>query len=273
MWDTILFLSPPFAICLLLVGVLSYFGNHILKRGIIFIDIALAQIAALGTMIGILIGLNAESMTITFFSLGFTMLVVSMFPLLKSEKEGIPIEAVIGVTYGLSLALSITLAEKIPGGSNFIKETFTGNILWTTWREVYVSFALFFAVGVVHVIFRKKFIDLSSNNAGYMSKTEFMLLDFLFFISFAIVVVKAVTIGGIFVIFAFLIAPASIAAIFGDTWRTKVLISWGAGFVGAVLGIFFSYQFDLPNGPTIVVALGGCLIIAGLGKKLIVKLS
>ncbi len=269
MWDTILFLSPPFTICLLLVGILSYFGNHILTRGIIFIDIALAQIAALGTMIGIIIGLNAESLSTTFFSLGFTMLVVSMFPLLKFDKEGVPVEAVIGVTYGLSLALSITLAEKIPGGSNFIKETFTGNILWVTWNEVLISLLLFAVVGLVHIYFGKKFIAISSNKTGGMTKRTLMSLDFLFFISFSIVVVKAVAIGGIFVVFAFLIAPASIAALFGSTWKSKVLISWGAGFIGSVLGIVISYQYDLPNGPAIVCALGLCLVLAGLFNRLV----
>lgn len=254
-----------------MVGILSYFGNHILTRGIIFIDISLAQIAALGTMIGILIGLGAESYTTVIFSFVFTIAIVSLFPILNFKKDGIPEEAIIGIAYGLSLALSLILAEKIPGGSNFIKKTFTGNILWVTWREILTSFLLFLGIGIVHKFYIKNFIAVSAGLAENWNKTKVILTDLLFFVTFTIVIVKSVAIGGIFVIFSFLIAPASIAALFADSWKYKILLSWAAGFIGSVIGIFVSYYWDLPNGPTIVCVLGVLLMSAVSYKKLFMR--
>ena len=268
MLETFTYLLPPFTICLLMVGILSYFGNHILARGIIFIDISLAQIAALGSMIGILIGFGAESTGTAIFSFAFAIVIVSLFPLLNFEKEGIPEEAIIGFAYGLSLALALILAEYIPGGSNFIKKTLTGNILWVTWSEIFVSFLLFFGVGIVHVFFGKRFIKMSTGQIDGWSKSKQMTINLLFFVTFAIVIVKTVAIGGIFVIFTFLIAPASIAAFFANSWKWKILISWIAGFVGSVLGIIVSYYLDMPNGPAIVCTLGLLLIVTWICKKL-----
>ena len=268
MWETFLFLLAPFTICLLLVGILGYFGNHILSRGIIFIDIALAQIAALGTMLGILIGFEADSYAAAVFSLAFTVVIVILFPALKFEKEGIPEEAIIGIAYGLSLALSLLLAEKIPGGSNFIKKALTGNILWVTWQEILISFLLFLGVGVVHLVWGRSFIRISSGNTEHLPKRKILALDLLFYVSFCIVIVKVVSIGGIFVVFTFLIAPASVAAIFAESWKIRIVISWIAGFTGAVIGIYVSYYLDLPNGPTIVCVMGLLLIIAAISKKL-----
>ncbi len=271
MLETIAYLSPPFAICLLLVGILSYFGNHILERGIIFIDIALAQIAALGTIIGILIGLNPESITATLFSLAFIMMIVALFHFFKFEKDGIPEEAVIGTMYGLSLAVSIVLAERIPGGSNFIKETFTGNILWVTWSEVAVNLFFFLCIGYIHYACHNNFIAISRKQTENFTRSKLLLFDLLFFVTFGVVVVKAVSIGGIFVVFTFLIAPASIASLFSTDLKWRLLLSWVTGFLGSVCGIVLSYQFNLPNGPTIVCVLGFCLIVAGLIKKFAYK--
>lgn len=268
MLDTFIYLLPPFTICFLMVGILSYFGNHILSRGIIFLAIALAQIPALGTMIGILIGLGAESYATAIFSLIFSLIIVSIFPLLRFEKDGIPVEAVIGITYGLALALSMLLAEKIPGGSNFISKTLSGNILWVTWREILISLAVFLGVGAVHLVWGRKFIMISDGREDQLPKGGKFRFDFLFYITFGIVIVKAVPIGGIFIIFTFLIAPASIAAFFAESWKWKILISWIVGFFGSVLGILISYYLDLPNGPTIVCTLGIILIVSWIFKKL-----
>ena len=123
MLDTISYLLAPMTVCVLLAGILSYFGNHILTRGIIFIDIALAQIAALGTMIGLLLGLAEGSLAVELVSLVFTLVIISIFALTKFEKQVIPQEAIIGIIYGLGLGIAMLLAEKIPGGSNYITKT------------------------------------------------------------------------------------------------------------------------------------------------------
>ncbi|MEE4310288.1 MAG: metal ABC transporter permease, partial [candidate division KSB1 bacterium] len=163
MFDTILFLAAPITACAILAAMLSYFGNHILTRGIIFIDIALAQIAALGTMIGLLLGYREGSMSVELISLIFTLIIISVFALTKFEKQRIPQEAIIGIIYGLGLGISMLLAEKIPGGSNYISKTITGNILWVTWGQIISCAVVFLAIAVIHVVLRDKFMRISES--------------------------------------------------------------------------------------------------------------
>ncbi|MBT3750030.1 MAG: metal ABC transporter permease, partial [Bacteroidetes bacterium] len=148
--DTIIFLGPPIAISVLLSMILGYFGNHILSRGIIFIDIAVAQIAALGTMIGLLLGFADESFGLQMVSYAFTIIIIGVFAFTKFANQKIPQEAYIGIIYCLGLGLALLLAERISGGSNYISKTITGNILWTTWKDVLISFILFGIIGVFH---------------------------------------------------------------------------------------------------------------------------
>ena len=150
MFENLLFLAAPLTASILLAGILGYFGNHILSRGIIFIDIAIAQIAALGTMIGLLLGFAEDSFSVQFISYGFTLLILSLFALTKFRKQIIPQEAIIGIIYCLGLGLAMLLAERIPGGSNFITKTITGNILWVTWKNVISCLILFSVIAIIH---------------------------------------------------------------------------------------------------------------------------
>lgn len=268
MIETIHFLSAPLAICLILVGVLSYLGNHILSRGIIFIDIAVAQIAALGTMIGILCGLPDGSFFVSLFSLVFTLGILTLFALSKFEFREISQEVIIGIIYGISLAMAMLLVDITPGGSNFIQETLTGRILWVTWHDVTVTFVLFFFIALIHIFLIKKFVLISEGQLENFSKKQIRLYDLLFYVSFGFVVVKAVEIGGIFLVFMYLIAPASIATLLSSNWRNRILIGWFVGFLASVIGIYISYDFNFPNGPTIVCVLGLFLVSAILFQKI-----
>jgi len=257
MLENIIFLSAPITICVIFAGILGYFGNHILSRGIIFIDIALAQIAALGTMIGLLLGFAEESLLVVLASLVFTLVIVSLFALTKFEKQRIPQEAIIGIIYGLGLGLAMFFAEHIPGGSNYITKTITGNILWVTWSNVFWSFLIFGVIGLIHLFFGKYFIQISSSKDGLpFSLSKVRLYELLFYITFAVVIVKAVPIGGIFLIFALLIAPTSIATLFTQRWKLRFIWSWIIGVIGSVIGIYISYVLNISNGPAIVCLLG-----------------
>ncbi|MFC1477127.1 metal ABC transporter permease [candidate division KSB1 bacterium] len=257
MLDIILFLAPPITICILFAGILSYFGNHILTRGIIFIDIALAQIAALGTMIGLLLGFAEGARSLEIISLVFTLAIISVFAMTKFEKQVIPQEAIIGIIYGLGLGLATLLSEKIPGGSNFITKTITGNILWVTWDQVFWTFLLFAAIAVLHVLLRKHFVKISESreNLPYsIGKVRFY--ELIFYITFSIVVVRAVPIGGIFLVFTLLIAPTAMATLFTQNWTARFIWSWIIGILGSMAGIYISYTFNISNGPAIVCMLG-----------------
>jgi zinc/manganese transport system permease protein len=262
MLDNLLFLAPPIIACILLAGILSYFGNHIMSRGIIFIDIAIAQIAALGTMIGLLFGFAEETLSVQLISYVFTLVVMAIFALTKFHKQVIPQEAIIGIIYCLGLGLAMLLAERIPGGSNFITKTITGNILWVTWGNVFTCLLLFSVISLIHLYFQKAFVRISDATNGLpFSPGRTRLYELLFYITFGIVIVKAVPIGGIFLVFTLLIAPSATATLFTQSWKARFIWSWIIGIVGSVIGIYLSYIFNISNGPAIVCLLGSAALI------------
>ncbi|MFC2104201.1 metal ABC transporter permease [Bacteroidota bacterium] len=262
MIDNLIFLGPPIVACVILAGILSYFGNHILTRGIIFIDIAIAQIAALGTMVGLLIGFAEESAAVQVISYAFTIVVISFFALTKTRKMQISQEALIGVFYCVALGLALLLAERIPGGSNYITKTITGNILWVTWKQVLFTLLVIGIVGVIHIYFSKKFIKISENIRDRKGAENKRLLELLFYISFGFVIVKAVFMQGIFLVFILLIAPAAIVRLFTANWKQRFIWSWVIGILGSVIGIYISYEYNVSNGPAIVCLLGTFVFIA-----------
>jgi zinc/manganese transport system permease protein len=267
MKETLLFLSTPTVASILLALMLGYFGNHILARGIIFIDIAIAQIAALGTLIGLLLGFAEESAEVQFLSYLFTLFIIGGFAFLKKNSRTIPAEAVIGIIYCLGLALAMLFAEKIPGGSNYITKAITGNILWVTWKKVLVLALLFAGVGLVHLPVGKELLRLSGqdhDDPGLRQRTR--LLNLLFYITFGVVVVKAVLIGGIFLVFTLLIAPSAAAAMFFQSWKGRLVWTWIIGVTGTVAGMLLSYFLNISNGPAIVCLLGLLVFALALFK-------
>jgi len=256
MKETLLFLSAPLAASIILAGTLGYFGTHILRRGIIFIDIALAQVAALGTMIGLIAGLGEESLGLQLISYAFTVVIITAYVFLRSGTPVIPQEAVIGIIYCVGLTLALILADQIPGGSNFITKTITGNILWVTWGKVLGCLILFSAIGLLHIILGRSFIK-SSDESGMQEHLSLKkrLTEWLFYTSFAIIVVKAVLISGIFLVFTLLIAPSVVASLFSGSWKKRIIWSWIIGVIGSVAGILLSYYLNISNGPAIVCLL------------------
>jgi len=269
MLENLIFLSAPIAACVLLAGILSYFGNHILSRGIIFIDIAVAQIAALGTMIGLLLGFTEESFNVELSSYIFTLVVISLFALTKFKKQIISQEAIIGIIYCLGLGMALLFAEKIPGSSNYITKTITGNILWVTWNEVLHSFLLFAVIGLTHVFLNKYFIKISSSSENGelpFSIRKVRFFELIFYITFGIVIVKAVPIAGIFLVFILLVAPTAAVTLFTNSWKKRFIWSWLIGFLGSVLGVYVSYVFNVSNGPAIVCILGILVFVLAFVK-------
>ena len=258
MKETLLFLSTPMVAGILLALMLGYFGTHILRRGIIFIDIAIAQLAALGTMVGLLLGFAEESIQVQVFSYLLTLLVIGAFAFLKPKATPIPTEAIIGIIYCIGLAMAILLAEKIPGGSNYITKTITGNILWVTWKKVINLGLLFAGMGLIHIWPGKSFNQISDEvcNGKQSFNMKLKLMNLIFYITFGVVVVKTVLIGGIFLVFTLLIAPSAAAALFFQSWKNRLIFSWVMGVIGTVAGIMLSYSMNISNGPAVVCLLG-----------------
>lgn len=272
MIDNLIFLAAPITACVLLAGILGYFGNHILSRGIIFIDIALAQIVALGTMIGLLFGFAEGSLAVQLISLIFTLIIVTFFALTKFEKQLIPQEAIIGIIYGLGLGVATLFAEYIPRGSNYITKTITGNILWCTWDEIIYSLLLFAVIGILHIIFGKNFIKITDAKDKFpFSPQKVRIMEIIFYITFGIVVARAVPIAGIFLVFILLIAPTSIATIFTNSWKERFIWSWIIGIFLSVFGVLISYKLDISNGPAIVCLMGISVFILAFAKIVLGK--
>lgn len=263
---TLVFLAPPVIASILLAGMLGYFGNHILSRGIIFIDIAVAQIAALGTMIGILLGFAENSLNAQLVSYVFTIIVLGIFSVMKVKKQLLPQEAIIGIFYCVALGMALLLAEKIPGGSNFITKTITGNVLWVTWKTVISCLLVFIPVIIINLVIGRKIREISegSTRAGSIGQTR--IYDLVFYITFGIIIVKSVPVMGIFLVFILLIGPASISKIFISSWRGRIIWSWIIGSTGAMAGIYISYALNISNGPAIVSLIGIMTYLAAFAK-------
>jgi zinc/manganese transport system permease protein len=268
--EALLFMLPPFMACLTLIGIHGYFGIHVLKRGIIFIDIAMAQIAALGVTFAFLFRINHESPLTYPISLAFVSLAAWFFSSLKNKRPRICMEAIIGIIYAVAATAAVIIIDKAAGSHEHTKEMLIGSILWVQWPEIIKSLVVYAAIGGFHFIFRHKFIPLSEDYEGAKkANMKTQLWDFLFYFTLGIVVMHSVRIGGILIVFAFLIIPASISALFSNKWSARILIGWLVGTLVSILGLILSWYKDVPSGPAVVLFLGLFLFLAVTVKSLL----
>ncbi len=261
-WDI---MAPAFFECLILVGIHSYLGLHVIRRKVIFVDLALAQIAALGTTVGFLFGIMPGSTGAYWFSLTFAIIGAAIFSLSRFRNEKIPQEAIIGLTYAIAASIAILVIDKSPHGAEHIKELLTGSILWVKWSTIGFAAVVYLGVGIFHYIFREKFILISENpEKAYESGISVRFWDFLFYISFGIVITHSVGTAGVLLVFVFLVVPAVISIMITDVLWKQLLIGWGMGLLVSINGLYISYMADLPSGPTIVASYGILLIIVSL---------
>ncbi|MCK4822796.1 metal ABC transporter permease [bacterium] len=244
--DALNILLYPFLGCVLLVMIHAYFGLHVLERGIIFVDLALAQFIGLGLAFALLLGHGLESY---WFSLSFALIGASILSLSRYISKIVYIEAFIGVLYVFSFALSILILDRTPHGAEEFKAILSGNILWIGADDVLKMFILYTAIGIFHFIFRKKFLPLS-----YEGQENF-LWEFLFFLSFALVLASSVQIAGTLQVFVFLILPVLIGKLYTKKPLKILLGGWVIGITVTFSGIAISYFSDLPTSAVIVAAL------------------
>jgi zinc/manganese transport system permease protein len=255
----------PLIASFVLTGIHVYLGLHVVTRGVIFVDLALAQVAALGTSIGILMGLGHDSVPTYIIALGFTFLGATLFAITRSKKEKVPQEAIIGITYVVTAALMILLFSKSPEGAEHLNHLLVGSILFVSPKIVGITFLLYASIGILHWIYRKQFFAIS--NGETISNHRFW--DFIFYMSFGFVVTSSVKIAGVLLVFSFLIIPAVSALLFVNGKMKRLIFGWGFGILGSVLGMIFSLIFDIPTGASIVVTFGGLLIIFSLFKLIL----
>ncbi len=267
------FLAAPFVASLILTGIHAYLGVHVVERGVIFVDLSLAQIAALGATIALLLpesGGDPHSPLVYWISLGFTFIGAAVFSTIRAKRARIPQEAVIGIAYAVASAGAILAMSQAPSESEHLKDMLVGNILAVSWGEVASTCWLYGAIGLFHYLFRRRFLAISMGNtlpAGRLNSVR--LWDFLFYASFGFVVTSSVSIAGVLLVFCYLIVPSVGAMLFADTIGKRLAIGWTMGTVVSALGIYLSFRLDLPTGATIVCTFGAVLILMALTRLVV----
>jgi zinc/manganese transport system permease protein len=252
----------PLLACLLLPGLLVYLGLHIVRREIIFVDLALAQVAALGTCVGILMHYEPASWESYALSLLFTFVGAGIFTLTRTQDHRVPQEALIGIVYVVTAALGILLLSRSPEGNEELRRTLIGDVLLVSPTQVLRTFALYVGIGLVHFFCRRKFLAISFDTERVEAeKIAARWWDFLFYAMFGWAVTSFVQIGGVLLVFSFLIVPAVCGNFLAAALGVRLLIGWITATVASVAGLWMSYTFDLPTGAAIVCTLGGALVL------------
>ncbi|MEP6767246.1 MAG: metal ABC transporter permease [Acidobacteriota bacterium] len=262
-------LLPAFVASLILTGIHAYLGVHVVERGVIFVDLSLAQIAALGSTVAYLAGYDLHATTAYLFSLGFTFLGAAIFALTRvHRKTRIPQEAIIGIVYAVSAAMAILIMSKATQETEHLKEMLVGNILSVTWPELARTALLYALVGLFHFIFRRRFLAISMDeSAAEREGINVRLWDFLFYMSFGFVVTSSVAIAGVLLVFCFLIVPSVTAMLFAERLGPRLAIGWSMGAVVSAAGVALSFLLDLPTGAAIVATFGVALLILAAYRR------
>ncbi len=262
---------PALVASLILAGILGYLGIHIIARGVIFVDLALAQVAALGWTaaglglgagLGNWLGIPSEEAGYA-IGLATTLVAAALFSITRMENRYVPQEAIIGIVYVVASAGTILLAAQAPRGAEHVEELLTGSLLWVTWPEIVKTGVVSAAAGLAHWFLRKRFLTISLRPVEARTRGwSLVWWDFLFYALFGVVVTSSVAIAGVLVVFSFLVIPAVIAFLFTTSTVRLLTIAWTAGTAATVFGLYVSYRSDLPTGPVVVCAFALVLVLA-----------
>ena len=266
------FLAAPFVASLILTGIHAYLGVHVVERGVIFVDLSLAQIAALGATIALLLPFTDQDPHgpwVYWISLAFTFVGAAIFSTIRSKRARIPQEAIIGISYAVASAAAILAMSKATSESEHLKDMLVGNILAVSWPEVLKTAALYVAVGAFHYRFRRQFLAISMAHDAPPAGLNVKLWDFLFYASFGFVVTRSVSIAGVLLVFCYLIVPSVAAMLYAKGVGRRLAIGWTMGTVVSALGIYLSFELDLPTGATMVCTFGLVLILMATARLFI----
>ncbi len=263
--DLLALMWVPFLMCLVLTGIHAYLGIHVIAREVVFVDIALAQIAALGATAAFVFGWELETWESYAFGLGFTILGAVVLALTRTRERHVSQEAVIGVVYAVTSAAAILVADRSPHGAEHLRGMLVGSILSVRLPELLKVGGLYALIGLFHWLCRRPFFLISTNPAAAFGQgLRVRWWDFLFYASFGVVVTSSVRIGGVLLVFSYLIVPALAGVLVGGSLRTRLLVGWGFGTAVSVLAMLASAVLDLPTGATVVCAFGVCLLALGV---------
>jgi zinc/manganese transport system permease protein len=270
--DVLKFLAAPFVASLILAGIHAYLGVHVVERGVIFVDLSLAQIAALGSTIAILLpftGQDPHGPWVYWTGLVFTFIGAAIFSTVKVRHARIPQEAVIGIAYAVASAATIIAMSHATSESEHLKDMLVGNILAVSWPEVGKTAVLYAVIGAFHYVFRRKFLAISmDHDQAEREGLSVKFWDFLFYASFGFVVTSSVLIAGVLLVFCYLIVPSVAAMLYADRVGPRLAIGWTMGTVVSALGIYLSVKLDLPTGAAMVCTFGLVLVLMAAVRPL-----
>lgn len=257
----------PFLACLVLTGMHAYLGIHVIRRQVIFVDLALAQIAVLGAGVALILGYDSNSMMSYVLSVGFTVFGALLFSTSRFSARNIPQEALIGIVYVVAAALLLIVLSCSGEGAEHLRHSLIGDILLITPKELFTIAVVYLVIGMVHYRFRKQFFMVADDRVAAQRKgLNVRGWDFLFYVMFGLVVTSSVKLAGVLLVFSFLVIPVVCAMLFFKEVRSCLLAGWGVGAIGSFLGLFFSYWLDIPTGASVVTVMGAIFFIASALK-------
>jgi zinc/manganese transport system permease protein len=248
MSEALTFLAAPMAMCFILAGIHCYLGLHVLARGVIFVDLSLAQVAAFGATVALLVGFEHDGAGSYLISLGSTLVAAAFFAIARRREKQFSQEAVIGIVYALTSAAVVLVVDHMAHGAEHIKDVLVGQILWVTWPAVGKTAAIYALVGLIHYVWRRPLLAASFDTSIEVRPGW----DFLFYALFGIIITSSVRFAGVLMVFAYLIVPAMVSALFRSTIRGRLVFGWIFGAVVSIVGMALSYVLDLPSGALIV---------------------
>lgn len=263
--EIVVFLAAPFVACLVLVGIHAYLGIHVIARGVVFVDLALAQVAALGATAAFLLGYPLGGGVAYAMSLAFTLVGAAVFAVARRVEGRVPQEAIIGIVYAAASAAAILVVDKAPHGAEHIRQMLVGDILWVQWPKVLHTAGIYALVGIFHWVFRKRFLDISfRSEAAEREGGNVVFWDFLFYTSFGFVVTSSVQIAGVLLVFTFLVVPAVASVLWTEDLRVRLAFGYVFGALASLLGIASSWWLDVPAGAAVAVAFALALAVVAL---------
>lgn len=250
---------PPVVAALVILSIHAYLGLHVIRREVIFVDLAFAQVAAFGTTVALLFGIELGTTASLLFAMGATLVGALVFSFTRMEESTVPQEAIIGIVYVVASAAVILLAGLTAEGAEHIKETLTGTLIWVGWGDIVKMAVVYAVVGAFHFALRRPFLEVTFHPER---SRNVRLWDFLFYVSFGIVISFSVEIAGVLMVFSSLVVPAVVAFFFARTLATALLVAWASGTVAILAGIGASFWWDLATGPLLVCSFGAVLLLA-----------
>jgi zinc/manganese transport system permease protein len=250
-------LGLPLLACLVLTGIHVYLGLHVLARGVIFVDLALAQVAALGITVAFLAGHPIQSPAAYWYALAFAVGGAALFAVSRARSAAIPQEAFIGIVYVVSAAAAVLVVDRAPQGSEHIKQLLVGGILTVTPAEVGAVAALYAVVGAGHWLLRRPLLEISLDpEAARARGRRVPVWDLAFYVSFALVVTSSVRMAGVLLVFSYLIIPAAVGALLARSVAGRLAVGWAVGALVSATGLAAAYRWDLPTGASVVTTFG-----------------